>query len=130
GVAAGAAVWVIKLRDEPTAPVPPATASALPDPREAVKAYLDAAQSFLDERRFDPALEMVAKAADYKIDDPAVALRISSLRDKISDGAAAAKPGEAAAGSPAPVAAEAADAEETAAPAAAARRKTRGREVR
>jgi serine/threonine protein kinase len=83
-VAVGVAVWALALR-EPPARTTVASSAEGPDPRLAVNAYLDAAESFIGEKRYDPALDLVAKAADLRVDDPILNVRIAHLRDQIAN---------------------------------------------
>jgi serine/threonine protein kinase len=87
-VALAVAVWWLELRQSPptaVAPSPPATATvpAGKEPRQAATAYLDAAETFINEKRFEPAADMVTKAGDLKLDDPALTARMVHLRDRI-----------------------------------------------
>jgi hypothetical protein len=54
---------------------------------EAAKKYLDAAEILAREHRFDPARDMLSKAAKLEIADPDLNIRLASLHDVVTTGA-------------------------------------------
>jgi serine/threonine protein kinase len=82
-LAAGLVVWSLKRAAPPLAEVTPSRAPTA-DNREAARAYLDAAESLVNEKRFDPALDMVTKAGNLEVDDPSLNLRRAHLRERIA----------------------------------------------
>jgi serine/threonine protein kinase len=89
-VGAGAGIWFIVLRAQPpgrVATVPASPERRLPSDDDAAKAYLDAADKLAEQKRFEPARDMVSKAGELKIRDPALNIRLAQLRDTVTTGA-------------------------------------------
>jgi tetratricopeptide (TPR) repeat protein len=58
-----------------------APAAAAPGVNDAARAYLEEAERLAAARRFAPALDLLAKARDLKISDPALNIRLSKMSD-------------------------------------------------
>jgi eukaryotic-like serine/threonine-protein kinase len=65
----------------PTAPTAPAQPAINED--EAAAAYLDAAEKYVKEKKYDPALDMLAKAKELKIRKPELNIRLTQLNDSL-----------------------------------------------
>jgi serine/threonine protein kinase len=90
GLAIAAAVWAV-TRSDPSqqgtrAAPPPTVAMAppppMPDPDAEAKVYIEAGESFANERRYDAALEMASKAGAISIKNPGLAVRLTRLRER------------------------------------------------
>jgi eukaryotic-like serine/threonine-protein kinase len=79
-LAAVVAVWAFKPRSapRPTRVAAPTQEVAALDAE--ARTYLDAAEQFVTEKRFDAAFEMVNKAGQLQIKDPALNIRLTRLR--------------------------------------------------
>jgi eukaryotic-like serine/threonine-protein kinase len=92
GVAIAAAIWALTRTEsvEPgtraAAPAAPPVAAppepVLPDPDAEAKVYIEAGESFANERRYDAALEMAAKAGALSIRNPSLTVRLTRLRER------------------------------------------------
>jgi serine/threonine protein kinase len=67
--------------EAPSAAAAPAAASAAPGDNAAARAYLEEAERLAAAHRFAPALDLLAKAKDLKISDPALNIRLSKMSD-------------------------------------------------
>jgi hypothetical protein len=54
---------------------------------DSARTYLEAAEKLAEEKRFEPALDMVKKASELKITAPALNIRLSQLHDTLLTGA-------------------------------------------
>jgi hypothetical protein len=79
-LAAAAAVWAFKPHSAVTRAKSPAPAAETLSADNEARTYLDAAEQFAGEKRFEPAFEMVAKAGLLKIKDPALNIRLTRMR--------------------------------------------------
>jgi hypothetical protein len=99
GVAVVAAIWALTrtgtvdpgTRAAAPATAAPATPPVLPDPDAEAKVYIEAGESFANERRYDAALEMASKAGALSIKNPALAVRLTRLRERAAAELAAAQ---------------------------------------
>lgn len=67
----------------PEGPSAAAAAAAAPGANNAARAYLEEAERLAAARRFAPALDLLAKAKDLKISDPALNIRLSKMIDSL-----------------------------------------------
>jgi serine/threonine protein kinase len=100
GLAIAVAIWAV-TRTPPAPLVPPSSTATAPIPSAPppagdgdaeAKVYIEAAEVFAGERRFDAALEMANKAATITIKDKTLSARLATLLQRISAEQAAAKP--------------------------------------
>src|SRR6185295_15359378 len=66
-------------------PPPPPVATGTDE--QAARKYLDAAEALTRDQRFEPALDMLRRAAALPITDPDLNIRLTSLRDTVETGA-------------------------------------------
>jgi serine/threonine protein kinase len=121
GLALAAAVWALTRTDSSgpgtraaapsnpaavTAPVVPPAIPPAPDSDAEAKVYIEAGESFANEKRYDAALEMANKAGTVPIKNPSLAVRLTRLRERATAELAAARRNNAPAPTPVPEPAE------------------------
>ena len=97
GLAIGVAIWAFTRTPapgppSPTAPIATAPPPAAPDSDAEAKVYIEAAEVFTGERRFEAALEMANKAAAIPIKNQTLSARLGALLQRIAAEQATAKP--------------------------------------
>jgi serine/threonine protein kinase len=117
GLAVAAAVWAFTRSDtsqpgtraaappNPSAVVAPVVPPAIPpapDSDAEAKVYIEAGESFANEKRYDAALEMANKAGMVPIKNPALSVRLTRLRERATAELAAARRNNAPAPTPEP----------------------------
>jgi serine/threonine protein kinase len=97
GLAIAVAIWAFSrpstvVPPSSTAPTATAPPPAAPDNDAEAKVYIEAAEVFTGERRFEAALEMANKAAAIQIKNQALSARLTALLQRIATEQATARP--------------------------------------
>ncbi len=99
GLALAAGIWAVTrstgvepgTRAEVPTAAAPAPPAVIPDLDAEAKVYIEAGEAFANERRYDAALEMAAKAGAVPIKNPSLNVRLTRLRERATAELAAAQ---------------------------------------